>query len=267
MAESRDITLTIHGLVEFNDEVDGEVFAEKFSAFMRGLAASDIAANGERRHQFIIGDLRKNTATAQIKERKIKVAAITYSSAGYFEDAIEEIRRDSQPARLLPLEVVKSVVTLNKGVGRSFEFGEIKVGGDNVIRLDSYLAAQAEKVLSDIKRMESKPAYFEGMALGSFDGTLRAVDFQQAQKIGVLRLSAGDLPLTCDISRVSLEEITAALEKRAVFYGTARYDGKSGLPKLLEVRRIEVVPKGDGLVRWQAAFKAGPSDDQDWEAH
>ncbi|AVF03904.1 MULTISPECIES: hypothetical protein [Devosia] len=266
MADGRDITLTIHGLVEFNDEVDGEVFAEKFSAFMRGLAASDIAANGERRHQFIIGDLRKNTATAQIVERKNKVAAITHSGASYFEQAIDEIRRDSQPARLLPLKVVESVVTLNRGVGRSFQFGEIKVEGDNVIRLDPYLAAQAEKVLADIKKLEGKPAYFAGMALGSFDGTLRAVDFQQAQKTGVVRLSAGDLPLTCDISRVPLEEIAAALEKRAVFYGTARYDGKSGLPRLLEVRRIEVVPKGEGLVRWQAAFEAPPGDDEDWEA-
>ena len=37
MSDYRDLMLTLHGLNEYNQAVDGEVFARNFSAFMHGL--------------------------------------------------------------------------------------------------------------------------------------------------------------------------------------------------------------------------------------
>src|SRR6185312_9623263 len=150
MAASGHITLTIHGLADFHGEVDGEVFAEKFGAFMRGLGLADEIANGERRHKFVITDLVKNTATARLAEYQTKSGGpATRSGVGAYEGAVDEIRRNTATARLLPMEFVRSVVALNRGVGQRFELGEIKFT-DNVIRIDAFLAEQAERVLADI---------------------------------------------------------------------------------------------------------------------
>jgi hypothetical protein len=59
MGEYRELTLTLHGLDQHNQDVDGEVFARKFTAFMRGLGKSDAFANEGRWHKFLISDLRK----------------------------------------------------------------------------------------------------------------------------------------------------------------------------------------------------------------
>lgn len=263
MRKDGNLTLTIHGLADFNGEVDGEVFAEKFSAFIKGLAISDETANGERRHKFVIAALIKNTATASIAEYQTKSGGHpTHSGIDYYEAGVEEVRLDSPAARLLPLELVRTIVTLNKGVGQRFEFGEIKAETGKVIRIDKYLADRAERVLADMRRKEGAALAFEGTAYGSFDGVLRAVDFQPTMKRGTLRLTAGDLPIVCNITHVSLEEITASLEKRAVVYGLAHYDGKGGLPKLLDIQRIEVMSATGDLNRWRGAFEV-PSDQPD----
>jgi len=164
--------------------------------------------------------------------------------------------------------LVRTIATLNRGVGQRFEFGEIKADTGKVIRIDKFLAERAERVLADMRRKEGAALAFEGTAYGAFDGILRAVDFQPAMKRGTLRLTAGDLPIICNITNVSLEEITVALEKRAVVYGLAHYDGKGGLPKLLDIQRIEVVSAGGELNRWRGAFDI-PDDqpDEGWGEH
>lgn len=270
MSEETDgeITLTIHGLDAFNGEVDGEVFARKFSAFMKGLALADLMANGERRHQFMISALVKNTATASVAEREFKAGPPRVSSVGKYEDSIEEIRRDSAAARLLPSDFVRTVATLNKGVGSKFEFGEIKIarGDGNVIRIDSFLAERAAKVLRDIERQAGSVGRFAGTAFGSFDGILKAVDYQPEMKRGILRLTAGGLPIQCNITNVAVEDVADALEKRAVAYGLAHYDGRGGLPKLLDIQRIEVINRVGDLSRWRGNFEV-PDADEDWGDH
>jgi hypothetical protein len=254
MAKEGNITLTIHGLVEFNDQVDGEVFAEKFSAFMKGLAIADETANGERMHKFVIAGLKKNTATAEVAEYEFRASPTRQSGFDYYHNAVEEIRRDSATARLLPPELVKTVVTLNKGARKRFEFGEIKFDRTaDVIRLDPFLAAKAESVLADIRKQNAGALAFEGVAYGSFDGVLRAVDFQPTMKRGVLRLTAGGLPIICNITHTALDDVKDALEKRAIVYGLAHYDGQ-GLPRLLDIQKIDVLGAPGDLGRWRGAF-------------
>jgi hypothetical protein len=264
VARDGKLTLTIHGLEAFHGDVDGEVFAEKFSAFIHGLAAADKAANGERRHKFVISDLVKNTATATVSERGYKSGVFSRSGIAFYEAGLDEIRLDTPAARLLPLELVQSVATLNRGVHKKFEFGEIKGEGANVIRIDSFLASQAERVLADIKRKDPVQLTFAGTAYGSFDGIMKAVDFQPAMKRGVLWLSAGGMPIQCNITNVALEDVRAAVESRCVVYGLAHYDGKSGLPKLLDIHKVEVIASAGSISQWRGAFEFDDSDVESW---
>ncbi|HEV7293133.1 MAG TPA: hypothetical protein VGN79_12510 [Devosia sp.] len=266
MSHPHDLTLTIHGLVDFNDEVDGEVWAEKFTAFMKGLAAADEAANGKRVHKFIVADLRKNTATAQIAEYVRLPLAGHRSGVEFYERAIDLIKADAPEARKLPAELVRSVVNLNKGASKSFQFGEIKSDG-NVIYLNSDFGRAAEKVLEDIKAREEGAVHFEGQAYGSFDGVLRLVDYQHTMKKGMIWLTAGNVAVQCDIGSVPVEDVSAALEKRSVFYGLARYQANNPLPQVIEVRRIEPVAQGEGLTRWRGSFHIEAEDDEAWDSH
>lgn len=254
MADDSKITLTIHGLVEFHGEVDGEVFAEKFSAFIKGLTVSDEAANGERHHKFIVADLKKNTATATVAERPFRTGEAVQSSVDYFEAGINEIRADSAVARTLPETFVRSIVRLNRDVAKRFEFGEIKRGTGTVIAIDTFLADRAERVLEDIQRRAKEALSFKGKAFGAFEGLLRAVDYQPVIKTGILRLAAGGKPIKCNIGNVDVDIVANALEKRATIYGLAHYDGKTGLPALIDVHRIEVFETGQGLKRWRGVF-------------
>ncbi|MCF6367245.1 hypothetical protein [Rhizobium halophilum] len=266
MGEGGKITLTIHGLAAFHGEVDGEVFAEKFSAFMRGLASADEAANGERQHKFILTDLRKNTATAELLERQTKTSDDSFSGVAFFVEGVEEIRANSRKARSLPLKFVENVVALNKGVGRRFEVGELKLPHRPPVMLDQFLERRAKQVLEAIRKQGSEVGRFEGVTFGSFDGMLRAVDYQRETKSGVIWLTAGGRPLKCNITAVKLDDITAALEKRAIFFGAAHYDGVKPLPVMLDVTRIRVLDNGMGLARWRGAFDLD-NDEQTWSEH
>lgn len=256
--------MTIHGLEAFHGEVDAEVFAVKFSAFMKGLAESDEEANGSRSHKFVLTDLRKNTATAELIERKMRATDVPLASGiAYYADGIAEIRANSPRARLLPKALVESVVALGSGVKKKFEFGEIKMPDGKVLLLDAFLEERARRVLADIKSKSDDFGLFEGIAFGSFDGVLKAVDFQQDTKRGTIRLSAGGLALTCNITDVSIDEVRSALDQRARFYGRASYVSSDPLPKLLDVRRIEIIDDGLGLSRWRGSFNI-PIEEDGW---
>jgi hypothetical protein len=267
LSDGEKITLTIHGLVDFHGEVDGEVFAEKLSAFIRGLAIADTAANGERRHKFFVADLVKNTATASLQERLFRTGAENHSGIEYFGEGVDQIRGDSQSARLLPEKFVSEIVKLNRDAEKKFQFGEIKRENGEVIRIDQFLAERAERVLKDIKRAEEIGVEFEGVAYGSFDGVLKAIDFQPEMKRGVLWLSAGGRPINCNITNLALDDVTAAVEKRCVVYGLAHYDRKSKLPRLIDIQKVELVPQHNGdLARWRGAFLIEPQSDN-WGDH
>ncbi|MBX4858774.1 hypothetical protein HJA86_02030 [Rhizobium bangladeshense] len=247
--------MTIHGLEAFHGEVDAEVFAVKFSAFMKGLAESDEEANGSRAHKFVLTDLRKNTATAELIERRIRATEAPLNSGiAFYAYGIEEIRANSPRARHLPKALVESVVALGNGVSKKFEFGELKMPDGSILLLDAFLEERAKHVLADIKNKSTDLGLFQGIAFGSFDGVLKAVDFQQDTKRGTIRLSAGGLPVACNITDVSIDEVRSALDQRARFYGRASYGGSSPLPKMLDVRKIEVIEGGLGLSRWRGAF-------------
>src|SRR5690606_17047900 len=104
----------------FNRDVDGEVFARKFFKFMQGLAAADVAANGKRRFKFLISDLKKNTASAAVREQVSTDGGPAISGIDYYERAVSAIYEDAPRARELPRAFVKYVLDINRDVGADF---------------------------------------------------------------------------------------------------------------------------------------------------
>ncbi|WP_404289311.1 hypothetical protein ACD578_24530 [Microvirga sp. RSM25] len=266
MPQDGEITLTIHGLDAFNRDVDGEVFAEKFTAFMKALAAADTAANGKRRHKFLISGLVKNTATASVREQVASAGEVPDSSLFYYKKGLRAIHEDSPAARRLPADFIRPIAKLNRGVGDRFEFGEVKFSGGEVIRIDAFLQKRAEKILAEVERLEkSQETFFKGQAYGAFDGFLKTVDLRGDAKRAFLILSAGNLQIDCSVDHIEVERLRSALDQRAMVYGLAFYDGESGLPAKIEVRDIQLLKDQPDLGRWRGAFAVPTKDeDEDW---
>lgn len=262
MAERLELTLTIHGLDEYNQDVDGEVFARKFSAFVRGLAAADKAVNGKRMFKFLLTDLRKGTATASVREQVAARGNRLDSSLGYYVAAVEAIYDNTPRAKSLPVPLVKEVLALNKGVGHTFAFGEIKSNADFAIRVDEFLASRAEAVYEFVSAEESGAPHstgegFAGVALASFDGVLKAVDLRGITQKAALVLTAGGKQIECVVNTLAVSKLRDALDRRVIAFGRAHYEGASGLPIRLDVRDIRVLPEraNADLARWRGQFR------------
>ena len=257
MTERSELSLTLHGLEKFNQDVDGEVFARKFSAFMRGLIAADKAANGGKRNKFLLTDLRKNTATAQVREQTYVYGPAAKSALEYYMFALDAVYNDLPSARQFPKAVVNQISKLNSGVGRTFDFGVVKSTEGKVIRIDEFLERRARRVLSDIDAGPRIVAgVFAGVVYASFDGTLKAVDLRGDGQKAVLQLTAGGREIECIVNAIAVPDLGNALDKRVVVYGTAHYERGHGLPVRIDVRAVQPVAQGAGLSRWQGAFES-----------
>ncbi|KPL53608.1 hypothetical protein ABB55_16455 [Prosthecomicrobium hirschii] len=264
MSDRSEITLTIHGLDTHNQDVDGEVFAKKFSAFLKALAAADIAANGKRRHKFMVSALAKNTATAAVRERIAVHGPVPGSSVAYCADGITAIYEDRPSARRLPKDFLKPIAALNSGVGETFAFGELKFDAGTVVRIDDFLRRRAEAILEEVERAESRQErLFKGMAFGSFDGVLKLVDLRGDTKRAKLTLSAGGREIDCNVDEVEVEKLRSALDHRAMVLGMAHYNGESGLPVRLDVRDVMLAKPEPDLSRWRGAFSISAGDDDE----
>lgn len=267
MIGDEELTLTIHGLPEYNEAVDGEVFAAKFQKFMKGLAAADEAANGKRQVRFLISDLSRNTATASVREKPLAAPTLTKSGMDYYASCLQAIYNDTDAARQFDRKVVKQISDLNKDVGKTFALGEIKATvGATLIRIDEFLQKRAARVLADIDRLKTGAvAYYTGRAYGAFDGTLKVLDSISANERAVLVLTAGGKSIECMVSHVDTSKLKAAYKNRCVVTGMAHYSGENGFPVRIEATDIEVVVAGEGMARWQGAFKGLTSDDSHWD--
>lgn len=263
MSGEDEATLTIHGLQAHNEAVDGEVFAEKLKAFLTALAIADSTANGTRRHKFMISALEKNTATASFKEHLAFNGPPPLSSVSFYEDGLNKIYTANPAARSLPKNFVKQVAILNRGVGKTFDFGEVKFSKSNVVRIDDHMRHQAVTLLNALDRIEKDAStYFKGSAFVSFDGVLKAVDLRGDIKTALLILTAGGAQIACNITDIDSDQLREALDKRATVNGLAQYRGESGLPSRIDVRDVKVIADGCGLGRWRGAFAVETRDDE-----
>ena len=261
----KTLTITLHGLPSFNKDVDGEVFARKFFKFMQGLGEADAAANGSRRLKFLIERLEKNTATAAVREQIGEGPAEWESGIGFYERAAEAIYQDDPSARLLPIDLVKYLLELPKGLGTTFERGEIKGDNDNYIAIDERLERNARRVLADIERLNlGRVEPFAGNARISLDGTVKALMASEDGDGVVVELTAGGKQIECDVSAINESVLREVWKKRCTVSGLASYGADSLLPVTIEA--VSIVPVGEGgdWRSWRGALTRHPENLDDW---
>ncbi len=238
--------------------MSARVFGNKLRQLVSVLEAADVLANGRLVHTYVLASMHMSEPTAVLAEIPINNDDTANTSAiPVFNDAIESIK--IQDSRIEHFNsVVRKVTLLTSGVESNFGFAEIRTASPNVVRVDDFLRKRANTA----KKTRDEP-WFDGVAIGSFDGKLEYIDVRGALPQIKLTLTAGAKEIDCVCRREDIETLGPSLEKRVRIYGRAIYIGSSPLPIRVEVSSIEPVPQPGDFSRWKGSFR--PFEIASWE--
>jgi hypothetical protein len=260
--EAGEIRLRVHGRQRERDGdlVPGSVFAQKLLILLRGLRAADAAVNGKVKYDYVISDLRIGSALVELREEEIREHGLLESRSGIsaFDDCVDAIRQGSVERALSFGRCPVYVSQLAKGSGRRFGYAELWIADESPLRVDEFLLEQTEAVIEGPERRiqpETSRRWYKGITRGAFEGEVKEVDLRGAIPEIKLILSAGGKELDCVFRDVDVERIREALNRRVRVEGTAYYDGRSGLPRRVEVRSVESVVEPGDFTRWRGAFE------------
>lgn len=257
----RQIELKLHGLTrEDHGRVPGRLFATKLTQLINALEAADAIANGDTIHEYVLAGMHMSEPTAVLTEIPRSSDTDGVSGIPIFKDAVEGIKVHDT-ARIVRLStVVKRINQLTSGAETRYGFAEIRTGNE-VIRIDDFLRKRALAAKRD-----TRGAWYEGVAIGSFDGILNFVDNRGATPQAKLTLSAGNKEIDCVCRRDDIDRLGAALSHRVRVHGKCIYVSAYPLPIRIEVSSIETVKSEGDLARWVGAFKPFALDSWDGAA-
>ncbi|MCB1470400.1 MAG: hypothetical protein KDK08_25350 [Rhizobiaceae bacterium] len=265
--KSGQVRFALHAPGETDDgEVDASVFATKLGQLIRALKAADKSVNrGVSAHRYTIARLHTSTPTAIINEQPSPQFANSFpmsSGIPAFDECADAISMGSEKALEFG-ETATFIERLAKGASTKFGYAEVWTDNDSIIRVDPFLKERARAVTAPQPEIEIpvRP-WFSGVVVGTFDGVLQVVDLRGSLPAIKLKLSAGGKEVDCVCRADHVETIGASLNKRVRISGRAIYDGKSGLPRRVEVADIVPVSAGGDFARWKGAFE--PFDVPDW---
>lgn len=267
------VRLRVHGPRQDSEDVSAAVFAEKLGALVKALRAADYAVNGHVRHDYRIAKLSSSTPTAVLSEWSIPIRqkttrnniAVSSGIAG-FNSCVEAITQGDRMRALRYGRCATYVSKLSRGSKRRFGYAEVWTERDNIIRIDPFLNERAQAVISPPTEAPpiQKPEWFAGSTFGSFDGVVLEVDLRGALPEITLVLSAGGEEIDCVCRAEDIEKIRNALNHRVQVFGRAIYDGKSGLPRRLEVTDIQPISGVGDLTVWKGELE--PFEPSIWES-
>lgn len=253
MADS-EIRLKLFGLDVDNGLVLADVFVAKLKKLIDALKKADRFKNRKKSYDYVIVDLRANSAEAAIRERLSTADPIHTSSVEFVHEALGAVYSGSSVARELPYDLVEDLADLPKGNGHEFAHGEISFNGTTPIRIDDFLASQAHRVLEPTSE-EAPDTPFSGVSLSSFDGIVRELNHLGRLVQGLLILTAGGKRIDCVFDSADFPNLRDSFDRRARVEGLAYYNGEDDLPKRLEVKRITLLKEKPDLLRWSGALK------------
>lgn len=270
LAEGK-IQLVVHSAGPSLDDddtgVSAAVFAQKLGQLVAALGAADEAVNGSRVHEYTIARLHTSTPTAILRERPRESGQFDEwrleSGIEAFASCASAIATGESDAVQRFGKCAEKVLTLTKGAGRRFGFMEATVA-DNVIRIDPFLSERAATIVSPkpLALASDAQKWFKGVTEGSFVGSVKEADLRGALPEIKLVLSAGGKEIDCVCRGLPIDDIRAALDRRVRITGRALYDGKSGLPRRVEVRSIEHFKTEVDFKRWSGGFE--PFEAVEW---
>jgi hypothetical protein len=103
--------------------------------------------------------------------------------------------------------------------------------------------------------------WFRARLTAPFEGAVKEVDLRGALPEIKLMLGTGTRRSLASCRNISVERIRSALDRRVRVFGRAVYDGKSGLPRRVEITSIDPIASGHDFTEWKAP--SGPSTPQD----
>jgi hypothetical protein len=269
-----EIRFRVHGPDTATDEVTAAVFSRQLGTLYRALRAADRAINGRLIHDYVIANLSTSTPTALLSERPIRKfrdhLPISHSGIDALADCIDAITVGAEERANRYQSCVKQVAKFAR-IG----YSELWTGEESVFRVDPFLTERAKAIVESRPMVEyatpplltheavQQRQWYKGAADGSFDGTVKVADMRGALPLITLVLTAGGAEIECVCRESDKDDIRSALDRRARVHGRAIYDGTSGLPRRVEVRKIEVVNGNRDFTRWRGAFE--PFDlEADW---
>jgi hypothetical protein len=256
------IRFRVHGPDTATDEVSAGVFSRQLGTLSRALRAADRAVNGRVVHDYVIASLSSTTPTALLAERPLPrygaQLPIARSGIDAFTDCVDAVTIGDEDRAIRYADCVKQIAKFAKT-----GYSEVWTGESTVFRIDPFLTERAREI---VQPPITRPVmltfdqgvgrkWYKGAADGSFDGTVKAADLRGALPQIILVLTAGGVEIDCICRVEDIESIRSALDRRARVYGRAIYDGSSGLPRRIEVRKIEAVNGAPDFTRWKGAFQ------------
>ena len=248
------------------DEVSGSVFAAKLQTLVRALKAADKTVNGGKlTHDYKIARLQSSAPTVTLSERPLKPSfGFTRSGVIGFQDCADAIQSGDLKVAASFGDCALQIGRLAKGAPKNFSYGEVWTAPEKVYRVDDFLVEQSQDVAAQaVLEQPETPKWFTGTSHGSFDGTIKEVDLRGSLPAIKLLLTAGGKQIDCVFRAEDVEMLRAALNRRVRLTGTARYDGRSGLPRRIEHPSIQIIEEGGDFMRWSGAFR--PFEANAWD--
>lgn len=251
-----------------DDQISASHFANKLGTLVRALKEADRRINGALLHDYKIVKLESSSPTVTLLETpgpKFESGILAQSGIKGFEDCADAVLAGERDRALKYGKCADYIRKLAGGAQKTYGYAEVWTRTERIFRVDEFLSEQTAAVLHPeiVRPVKDGTEWFKGIVDASFDGAIKAVDLRGELPEIKLILTAGGKQLDCVCRAEDKEIIRTNLDSRVRVYGSAYYDGKSGLPRRIEVRDIEPITGDVDFSVWRGAFE--PFEPLDWE--
>lgn len=261
--ELRDdqVRVSVYGLKRLADRVLASAFTAQVIAVVDALRVSDRNVNnGRALYDYAIADLRPGSAIAVLS--KVPVSRKRGNDPiNPFGSAMESVTKEDASFISSHQFFLPSVARIMKGVGHKFSHSDLEIPQFKPFRIDDFMARQVSRLSRKVAN-DGEP-YFRGVAIGSFDGVIEAVDIRGITPLVKLTLAAGRKEIDCICRGWTAAELGEVLGKRVWVEGRAHYDGMSGLPTRIEIIDNKIIKQAPDFLRWKNRFKGLTTIDMD----
>jgi hypothetical protein len=263
--DTSQVEFRIIGKPELKNRVLGSVFARKLGVLIRAMGAADKTANGGKRFDYVIIDMKATSASATLSEQRVSKIMPQDSSVHAFGECLLSVNSGNFAAARRHPECALYLRALAVDVEDTFSHAELTVNGFQPVIVDKFFLNRASEAIAAEASAEI-PTWFKGSAVGTFDGQIKETDLRGSIPKVIIRLTAGGKDIDCVCPGLTVEDIRSVLDKRVRMTGSAFYDGKSGLPVRIEVTSVPVLVKQPAdFTRWRGAFE--PFDPELWSGN
>jgi hypothetical protein len=238
----KDLTYKIFGLDHMGGEVFADVFAKQVSSIVAGLEKIDKIVNGGSRHRYVVAGLEIGSAQIELREKVISESIIKASpcvklmEVGYSAASGKTFTPNTDEDDVS----LKVLASISSRASKDFNYATLRSPIVEIVRVDTFLNRQVQKIIQSAQIAASSiaSAFYIGSAFGSFDGVIEAVDLKGDAPAARLILSAGGKPIDCILLNLDISDVRSALGSRVSVSGRAIYEGKTGLPSRIEIRKV-----------------------------